>query len=150
MTGRERVLKREYDRGRVAALEVQERSSGMTGTELYAADDRIPRFRAAAGKQNMLKRPVGFVCKSSAGRVARLLQPYDSSIFPAEPEGLPAQWGFVWSQDPGKALPFAAIATSPYNKGDCCTEGGNIYRSKIDGNVHAPLAYPAGWEVVAV
>ena len=150
MTSRERVLKREYDRGRVAAQEVQERASGMTGTELYAVDDRIPQFQAAAANCNMLQRPAGFVCKSSAGRVVRLLQPYDSSIFTAEPEGLSAQWGFVWSQDPGKARPFAAIATSPYNKGDCCTEGGNIYRSKIDGNVHAPSEYPAGWEVAAV
>ena len=32
----------------------------------------------------------GFVCKSSAGRVVRLLQPYDSNIYTGEPEELPA------------------------------------------------------------
>lgn len=148
MTSRERVLKREYDRGRVAALEVQERSPNMTGTELYAVDDRIPQFKAAAAKQNMLQRNAGFVCKSSAGRVVKLLQPYDSSIYTAEPEELPAQWGFVWSDDPAKALPFVAISTSPYMKGNCCTDGGSIYRSKIDNNVWEPSAYPQGWEKV--
>ena len=148
MTSKEKCLKREYDRGRLAALEVQQRSPNMTGTELNAVDDRIPQFRAAAAKENMLARAVGFVCKSSAGRVVKLLQPYDSDIFTAEPEALPAQWGFVWSKDPAKALPFVAISTSPYMTGDCCTEGGNVYRSKIDNNVWAPSAYPRGWEEV--
>lgn len=147
MTSRERVLKREYERGRMAALEVQERSPNMTGTELYAVDDRIPQFKAAAAKQNMLDRPVGFVCKSTAGRVVRLLQKYDSNVYTAEPEELPAQWGFVWSTDPAKALPFIALSTSPYMKGNCCTENDVVYRSKIDNNVHAPSAYKQGWEV---
>lgn len=150
MTSRERVLRREYDRGRVAALEVQDRASVMTGTELYAVDDRIPQFKAAAARQNMLTRPVGFVCKSSAGRVVKLLQPYDSNIYTSEPEELPAQWGFVWSDDPAKALPFVAISTSPYMVGNCCSENGNVYRSKIDNNVWPPSAYPQGWEEAAV
>ena len=149
MTSKERVLKREYDRGRVAAMEVQERSPNMTGTELYAVDDRIPQFKKAVEKMNMLDRSAGFVCKSSAGRVVKLLQPYDSSIYTQEPEDLPAQYGFVWSDDPAKALPFVAISTSPYMKGNCCTENGNTYRSTIDNNVWTPSAYPAGWEVVA-
>lgn len=153
MTSRERVLKREYDRGRISAIEVQERSPDMNGTELYAVDDRIPQFKEAVKKQNMLTRKAGktdgFVCKSSAGRVVRLIQNYDSNIYTAEPEELPAQWGFVWSDDSAKALPFVAISTSPYMKGNCCTEDGVPYRSKIDNNVYAPSAYPAGWEVIA-
>lgn len=146
MTSKEKVLKRERDRGRMAALEVQEKAPTMTGTELNAVDDRIPRFKEAVKKKNMLDRAAGFVCKSTAGRVVKLLQPYDSNIYTQEPEELPAQWGFVWSQDPAKALPFIAMATSPYNTGDCCTENGEAFRSKIDNNVHAPSAYQAGWE----
>lgn len=148
MTSKERVLKREYDRGRMAAQEVQEKASAMTGTELYAVDDRIPRFTAAVAKMNMLERPVGFVCKSSAGREVKLLQLYDSTIYTQEPEELPAQWGFVWSQDPEKAQPFVAISTSPYMIGDCCTEGGEPFRSTIDNNVWSPSSYPAGWVAV--
>ena len=152
MTSRERVLKREYDRGRMAAMEVQERSPNMTGTELNAVDDRIPQFNEAVKRMNMLDRHAGmtdgFVCKSSAGRVVRLIQNYNSDVFTGEPEELPAQWGFVWSQDPAKALPFIALSTSPYNTGDCCTENGNIYRSKMDYNTHAPSAYHQGWDLV--
>ena len=146
MTSKERVLERERQRGRAAAQEVQTKAPEMTGTELYAVDDCIPRFAAACAKMNMLERPVGFVCKSTAGRVVRLLQPYDSTIYTQEPEELPAQWGFVWSTDPAKALPFVAISTSPFNTGECCTEDGVVYRSKMDNNVHAPSAYPDGWE----
>lgn len=148
MTSKERVLQRERDRGRLAAQEVQSRSADMTDTELNAVDDRIPRFKAAVAKMNMRERKAGFVCKSTAGRVVKLLQPYDSAIYIQEPEELPAQWGFVWSQDPAKALPFVAISTSPYNTGDCCTEDGVIYRSKIDNNVWAPSAYRDGWKEV--
>lgn len=150
MTSKERVLQREYDRGRAAALGVQERSASMSGTELNAADDRIPRFAEAVQRKNMLDRPVGFVCKSTAGRVVRLLQNYDSEIFPGEPEELPAQWGFVWSDDPAKARPFVAISTSPYMTGNCCTEKGAVYRSIIDNNIWAPSSYPQGWERVEV
>lgn len=88
----------------------------------------------------------GFVCRSTAGRVVRLIQTYDSETFPQEPEELPAQWGFAWSTDPAKALPFVALSTSPYNTGDCCTEGGHVWRSKIDTNTWAPSEYPDGWE----
>ena len=138
-----------YNQGRADALELQERSPGLTGTELNAEDDKIPSFQAAVAKQNMLDRQVGFVCKSSSGRVVKLLQVYDSNVYTQEPEELPAQWGFVWSDDPAKAKPFIALSTSPYMAGNCCTENGITYRSTIDNNVWAPSAYPAGWEVVA-
>ena len=148
MTSKERVLSRERDRGRLAAHEVQNNSGSMTGTELNAVDDRIPRFAEAVKRKNMLERSAGFVCKSSAGRVVKLLQPYDSSVYTKEPEDFPSLWGFVWSQDPSKALPFIALSTSPYNTGDCCTDVGAVYRSKFDKNVFRPTDYPEGWEVV--
>lgn len=36
-----------------------------------------------------------------------------------------------------------------YNTGDIVSYNGVLYQSKIDGNVWAPDAYPAGWEVYA-
>ena len=139
-----------YEEGRRQALDLQSRSPEMTGTELYAEDGNIPSFLAAKATMNMLDRPTGFVCKSTAGRVVRLLQPYNSDTYPQEPEELPAQWGFAWSTDPAKALPFVAMSTSPYNKGDCCTESSKVYRSTLDNNVWSPSAYPQGWEEVNV
>ena len=141
-TDKELVLQAMREYGRSKAAQLQEASAEMTGTELYAEEDYIPDFAAACAQKNMLERAAGFVCRSTAGRVVKLLQPYDSTIYTGEPETLPAQWGFVWSTDPAKALPFVAMSTSPYMTGDCCTDGGKVWRSTIDNNVWAPTAHP--------
>jgi hypothetical protein len=140
-----------YQEGRRQAMALQERSSQLTGTELNAEDDKIPEFRAAVRQQNMLERKAGqadgFVCRSSAGRVVRLIQNYDSDVFTQEPEELPAQFRFVWSTDPAKAKPFIASSTSYYNTGDCCLNAaGQARRSKIDVNVFDPDVSPEFWE----
>lgn len=140
--------------GLLLALDLQSRAGDMKGTELYAESDYIPDFKEAVKVKNMMERTAdmknGFVCKSSAGLIVRLIQNYDSDVYTAEPEELDAQWGYVWSNDPAKALPFVSLATSPYYVGNCCTENGNTYRSKMDNNVHAPSAYPEGWEEIVV
>lgn len=138
------------DKGLADAADLQARSPEMDGTALYAEEDKIPDFTAACQVMNMLERPVGFVCRSSAGHVVKLLQVYDSNTYPAEPEELPAQWGFVWSTDPAKAREFVAISTSPYNKGDCCIDAGHVWRSTMDNNVWRPSEYPQGWQQVGV
>lgn len=148
MLSKEQLLQLATEQGRKDASALQTNADAMSGTELYASEDQIPDFVEACAKMNMLQRTVGFVCRSSAGRVVRLLQNYDSSIYTQEPEEIPAQWGFKWSTDPAKALPFIALSTSPYNIGECCTENGTVYRSTINNNVWAPSAYSQGWEEV--
>lgn len=133
MTDKDFVLTTMRKYGMRRAQDLQETSEGMTGTELYEKEDYIPDFSAAIAKKNMLERKAGktdgFLCRSSAGRIVRLIQNYNSDIYPQEPEELPAQWGFYWSDDPKKALPFVAMSTSPYNTGDCCTHNGHVWRS---------------------
>lgn len=66
-----------------------------------------------------------------------------------------------WTPDTAKSL-FVAIglddsgytvwsaptgAHDAYNTGDIVNYNGTLYKSLIDGNVYAPDAYPAGWEV---
>ena len=110
------------EKGKLDATDLQTRSAGMTGTELYAEDGKIPSFAAAVARKN-----------------------YDSTVYPQEPEDLPAQWGFQWSTDPKKALPFIALSTSPYAKDDCCTHDGHVWRSGQDNNVWAPGTAGAKW-----
>ena len=145
-TDKEFVLQTMRDTGLSQAQRIQAEAPDMTGTELYAEEQYIPDFQAAVTAKNMLERTAGFVCRSTAGRLVKLIQPYDSPIYPQEPEELEAQWGFYWSADPAKALPFVALSTSPYGEGDCCTEGGHVYRSTMKNNVWAPSEYPQGWE----
>ena len=143
---KEFVLQAMRETGLARAQALQAQAAELTGTELYAAEDFIPEFKAACELKNMLERSTGFVCRSTAGRVVKLLQPYDSSVYTQEPEELPAQWGFVWSTDPAYALPFISLATSPYNTGDCCTHEGHVWRSGQDGNVWAPGSVGVNWE----
>lgn len=148
MTNAEIVYETMKRYGKLIAQALQEKADTMTGTELNAEATYIPDFAKAVEKMNMLDRPIGFVCKSTAGRVVKLLQKYDSTVFTAEPEELPAQWGFVWSKNPEHALPFVAISTSPYMKDECCTDNGIVHRSTIDNNTWKPSDYPQGWEAV--
>lgn len=152
MSSKQFVLDTMRRQGREAALALQAKSSAMTGTEINAEDTYIPDFKEACKVKNMMDRKAGrtdgFVCKSSAGRVVRLIQNYDSNTFTGEPEELPAQWGFVWSDDPAKAKPFIASSESPYMAGNCCIEGDGIYRSLENDNVFAPSAMPSYWEFV--
>ena len=150
MTDKQFVLTTMRDTGLARAQTLQAQAQEMTGTELYAAEDYIPDFQAAKAAKNMLERKAGqtdgFVCRPTAGRVVRLIQNYDSDTHPQEPEELPAQWGYEWSTDPDKALPFIALSTSPYNTGDCCTHEGHIWRSGQDNNVWAPGTVNVKWE----
>ena len=145
MTNKDLVLETLKRSGRMIAQAVQEKADTMTGTELNAESNYIPEFNP---ERQYLNFSAGYVCKSAAGRVVKLLQPYDSTVYTAQPEELPAQWGFVWSKEPKHALPFVAMSTSPYNTGDCCTENGTVYRSTIDTNTWKPSEYPQGWEAV--
>ena len=124
---------------------IQTKSSEMSGTELNTEKTFIPNFNAT---RQYLNYPIGYICKSSEGRVVKLVQPYDSNIYTQQPEELPAHWGFVWSKEAEHALPYVSIATSPFNTGECCTENDIVYRSTIDNNVWSPSSYPQGWERV--
>lgn len=150
MTSRELVLSTMKEYGKKVATDIQSKVEEFTNTELNEKKGFIPSYKAACAKMNMLERPVGFVCKSSAGRVVKLLQTYDSTVYTQEPEELPAQWGFVWSNDPKHALEYVAISTSPFMKDNCCIDEGEVYRSTIDNNVWRPKDYPQGWEKVEV
>ena len=138
------------EKGKLDAADFQARAVEMTGTEMCAEEEKIPSFKAAVALKNMLDRKAGqedgFVCKSTAGRVVRLIQNYDSTVHTQEPEELTAQWRFKWSTDPKKALPFVSIATSPYATGDCCTYEGHVWRSGQDNNTWAPGTVNIDWE----
>ena len=82
MTDKDFVLTTMRKYGMRRAQDLQETSEGMTGTELYEKEDYIPDFSAAIAKKNMLERKAGktdgFLCRSSAGRIVRLIQNYNS------------------------------------------------------------------------
>lgn len=143
MSSRDLVLDALRRIGRQVAEKLQEDAPGMTGTEVVEQQDYLPKFDHSRQYKNF---KAGYVCRSTAGRAVKLIQPYDSMTYTQEPEELPAQWRFVWSTAPAKALPYIELATSPYNTGECCTYEGHVWRSGQDGNVWAPGTANVKWE----
>ena len=64
------------------------------------------------------------------------------------PDVTPALWRLIGLDENGIVEWSQPIsAADAYNIGDVVLYNGIYYRSTIDGNVWAPDAYPAGWEV---
>lgn len=137
-----------YAKGLADAADLQSRAQEGTadGTAIFEEAEKVPLFAEARKVKNMLQRPIGFVCKTSRGRMVKLNQPYDSDIYPQEPEELPAHWGWYWSKDPKKALPFIQLANSTYAVGECCTAAGYVWASNIPNNNWSPETNPEFWD----
>lgn len=137
-----------YAKGLSDAADLQSRAQEGTadGTAIFEEAEKVPLFAEARKVKNMLHRPIGFVCQTSQGRMVKLNQPYDSDIFTQEPEELQAQWGWYWSKDPKKALPFIPLATSTYAAGECCTAAGYVWASNIPNNNWSPETNPEFWD----
>lgn len=148
MTSKERVLQRERDRGRNAALNLAERAPDMDGTALIAEQDSIPAWRENAVYTT---KHIGFPVQDG-DQVYTILQPHTPAHNPgSRPADLPAIYSIKHTQNPAKAKPYMAPngTSGVYVKGDCCIYNGKVYRSTFGGdNVWAPDAYPSGWEEV--
>ena len=84
-------------------------------------------------------------------QVYKLLQPYNASTWPDQrPADLPALWSICHTKDPSKAKEWLAPngTSGMYMSGECCVDGGVVYRCLTDNTVHSPTDYPQAWERV--
>lgn len=149
MTSKDRVLQRERERGRAAALNLAGRAHEMDGTGLIAEQGHIPMWREDAV---YTIDHIGFPVQDE-DQVYTILQPHTPAYNPGfRPKDLPAIYSIKHTTDPKRAKPFMAPhgTSGMYMKGECCIENDTVYRSTIDNNVYAPSAYPSGWEAVEV
>ena len=142
MTSKERVLERERNRGRLAALELQERAPDMSGTEIINEEDKIPAFNPE--KDYSSWKPGSPV--TDDGQVWLLIQPYNAAHHPQKPAELRAHWGLAHTKDPEKAKPWVASygVSGLYMIDECCTypytDGTtHVFRNKYDNNEYPPL-----------
>lgn len=145
MTAKDRVLNRERERGRAAAMELAVRAYDMDGTELIAEQGHIPAWREDAVYTSD---HVGFPVQDG-DQVYIILQPHTPANNPGvRPADLPAIYSIKHTTDPKKAKAYLAPngTSGVYMTDDCAVDGGRVYRSTIDNNVWAPSGYPAGWE----
>ena len=145
MTSKDRVLQRERDRGRAAALDLATRAPDMDGTAIIAEQDNVPAWREdAAYTAKHIGAPV-----QDNGQVYTILQPHTPAHNPgSRPADLPAIYSVKHTTDPKRAKPYMAPngTSGMYMENECCVESGGVHRSKRNDNVWSPVAYPDGWE----
>ena len=141
MTSKERVLARERNRGKLAALDLIDRAPKMDGTAVIAEEDHIPAWSQSA---NYLNHPAGSPVRDE-GQVWILLIPHRASDYAGGPSKNRALWGLAHTKDPHKAKPWvASYGTSGlYMVGECATwpVGGvdHVFRNKQDNNAYPPM-----------
>lgn len=148
MESKEYVLDKMKEVGLRAAEDLQAKAPEMDGTQLIDQENDIPNFDP--DKHQYLNWTAGQAVRDD-GQVWKLLQPYDSTVYKDHPNDMRARWGLMHTKDPAKAKPFvpAQRTSGMYMLNECCTEGGKVYRSKVDNNVWTPGEYPDYWEEVA-
>lgn len=149
MTSKERVLQRERNRGKAAALDLAARAPEMTSTAIIAEQEHIPAWREDSVYTTA---HVGFPVQDD-DQVYVILQPHTPANNPgSRPADLSAIYSIKHTTNPKLAKPYMAPngQSGMYMTGDCCTIDGATYRSTIDNNVWSPVDYPTGWETVEV
>ena len=143
-TSKERVLKRESDRGRPVgkaqgradALDLAARAPEMDGTAIIAEEKKIPAWSAAADYSGLR----AGIPVQDEGQVWTLIQPHNAAHYSGRPSALRSLWGLAHTKDPAKAKPWVApYGTSGlYMVGECCTYNGHIWRNLWDNNEYPP------------
>ena len=132
MTSKDRVLQRERDRGRAAALNLAGRVHEMTGTAIIAEQGHIPAWREDAVYE---AKHVGFPLQYE-DQVYILTMPHTPAHNPGMfPKDLPAIYSRKNTTDPKLAKDWMAPygESGKYLKGDCARDGGYVWQSGFDG-----------------
>lgn len=144
MTSKERVLYRERERGKAAALDLASRASGMSGTEIIAEQGNVPAWREDAA---YTAAHVGFPVRDGE-QVYTIIQPHTPAHNPGfRPKDLPAIYSIKHTTDPKKAKPYMAPngTSGMYMTDDCCIHNGHVWQSGQDNNVWMPGAVGVKW-----
>lgn len=151
MTSKERVLRREHDRGRPVgklqgkadALDLAGRAPDMDGTAIIAEESHIPAWNETAV---YTAAHVGYPVRDN-GQVYTIQMAHTPAHNPgSRPADLRAIYSLLHTTDPAKAKPWmASYGTSGlYRIGEVCTypnaEGvEHIWRNLWEGNEYPPL-----------
>lgn len=149
MNSKERVLKRERERGRAAALSLAAKASEMDGTQLIAEEDNIPLWSENAVYTS---KHIGYPVQDG-GQIFTILQPHTPAHNPGvRPADLPAIYSIKHTKDVNKAKPYLAPngTSGLYFMGEYCTRNGKTWKSLLDNNAWTPgeVGTEIAWEEV--
>lgn len=137
MNSKERVLQRERDRGRAAALSLALRASEMDGTELIANENNIPAW---SEKAVYTVAHIGYPVQDN-GQVYIILQAHTPAHNPGiRPADLPAIYSIRHTKNPADAKEYLAPngTSGLYMLDEVCKKDGKIWKSTLDNNPYPP------------
>lgn len=148
MTSKDRVLERERQRGRAAALDLASRAGSMDGTAIIAEESSVPMFVWGKDYSNCpAGAPIGYEIDGEV-QIFTMITPVNTANYPGiAPETERSLYSLCHTKDPARAKPFIApLGTSGmYSAGECCVDGGHVWKSLVDNNVYSPTEYAANW-----
>lgn len=131
-----------YQEGRRAALDLQDRSPDMTGTQIIAEEVNVPTWDA---QKDYTGWKPGWPVSDEA-QVWLLIIPHNAAHYPGvHPSGNRACWGLAHTTDPALAKPWVApYGTSGlYREVECCTYKDKVWRNHFEGNPYPPMTQGA-------
>lgn len=150
MNSQDLVLNVMRAQGRSDALDLRGRANTMDGTAVIAEESKAPEFDPGKDYSSW---PAGSpVWEEVEGerQVFKLITPHNAASYQGTPATLPALWSICHTKDPSRAKAWLAPngTSGMYMAGECCVDGGAVYRCLEENTVHSPTDYPQAWEVV--
>lgn len=140
-SSKERVLQRERDRGRLAALDLAKRASVLTPTEIIAEETKVPMF--VWGKDYSacpVGSPIGEIVDGEL-QIFTMITPVNTAHYPGiTPNTERSLFSLCHTKDPKRAkefLPSQGIS-GLWMTDECCTRLGRVWRSTQDNHSYPP------------
>lgn len=137
MNSKERVLQREREKGRAAALSLAMRANDMDGTSLIREESNIPLWSENAVYTS---EHIGYPIQDNE-QVFTILQAHTPANNPGvRPADLPAIYSIKHTKDADRAKPYIAPhgTSGLYMIDEVCTKDNKIWISLVDHNSWVP------------
>ena len=151
MTNQELILGVMRAQGKADALDLRARAPELDGTALIDEENKIPVFDGSKDYSSWKAGSPVRELVDGEWQVFTLITPHNASHYPGStPSNTPALWSIRHTKDPSKAKEWVAPygTSGMYMSGECCMDGGVVYRCLTDNTVHSPTDYPQAWERV--
>ena len=148
MTNKEFVLSIHRDMGRQDALNLAQRASSMTPTQIIEEEIKIPMFVWGTDYSKCpVDSPIAEVVNGEV-QIFTMITPVNTAHYPnITPSTERSLYSLCHTKNPKKAKAWVApLGTSGlYSQDECCTDNGHVWKSTVSGNAYAPSVYPVNW-----